>query len=51
MNNENLQKVVDEYIKSSNEASLVSNWKNVFTGKYTTFSSVVTKTPVEKLLI
>ena len=49
MNDENLQNVVDEYIKSSNEASLASNWKNVFTGNYTTFSSVITKTPVEKL--
>lgn len=49
MNDENLQKVVDEYIKSSNEASLASNWKNIFTWKTTTFPSCFTKTPVDRL--
>ena len=48
MNDENLQNVVDEYIKASN---VVSNSPRdiIFTGKTTTFPSIFTKTPVDIL--
>ena len=49
MNNENLQKVVEEYIKSSSEVVSNSSWKNIVTGKFPTFPSSFTKTPVDRL--
>ena len=48
MNNEDLQKVVEDYIKASNVVSN-SSWKNIFTGKFPTFPSSFTKTPVDRL--
>jgi len=49
MNDENLQKVVEEYIKSSSEDVSNSSWKNIFTGNFPTFPSSFTKTPVDRL--
>lgn len=49
MNNENLQNVVEEYIKSSSEVVSNSSWKNIFTGKFPTFPSSFAKTPVDRL--
>ena len=48
MNDENLQKVVEDYIKASNVVSN-SSWKNIFTGKFPTFPSSFAKTPVDRL--